>query len=145
MAIARGLVLSGARARFSLEGVPVFYTLSANYGEQIQRDPIEPLDQFDVAEFVPIAYRVNLSCQFVRVITQPLKLRDGVSIFPTLENILTQGAMTATIEDPVTGTVVAQIQRVEATRYNIQGGSRSIWMTDCEFVAVRIKDESEIV
>lgn len=141
----RGLVLSGARARFSLDGVPVFYTLNCRYGEQIQRDPVEPLDQFDVAEFVPIAYRVNLSAQVVRVITQPLKLRDGIAIFPTLANILSQAPLTGVVEDPITGTVVAQIQRVEASRYDISVGARGIVLTDVEFVAIRIKDESEIV
>lgn len=141
----RGLVLSGARARLSIEGVPVMYTMSASYGEEIQHDPVEPLDQFDVAEFVPVAYRCNFSAQVVRVLTQPLKLRDGVAIFPKLEDILNAGEMTATIEDRVRGIVLANIQRVKATRYQIQVGARGIVLTDVEFVAVRIRDESEIV
>lgn len=141
----KGLVLTGARARLSLDGVPVMYSLSCNYGESIQRDPIEPLDQYDVAEFVPIAYRVRFSAQMVRIITQSIKLRDGVSIFPTLENILTQKSLTATIEDRVTGLVVANILNVEATEYNVNAGARSLWLTDVQFVATRIRDESEIV
>lgn len=142
---ARGLVLTGARARMSIENVPVMYTLNARYGEEIQHDPIEPLDQLEVAEHVPIAYRVNFTAQVVRVITNTLKLRDGVAIFPTLEDALTAGEMTATIEDRITGTVVANIERVKATRYNINVGARGIVLTDVEFVAIRIRDESEIV
>lgn len=141
----RGLVLSGARARMSINGVPVMYTLSANYGEEIQHDPIEPLDQFDVAEFVPVAYRVTFTAQVVRIIKNSLKLRDGVRIFPTLEQILEAEEMTATIEDRVTGDVAANIERVKATRYNIAIGARGIVLTDVEFVAIRIRDESEIV
>lgn len=141
----RGLVLSGARARLSIEGVPVMYTLNANYGEEIQHEPIEPLDQFDVAEHVPVAYRVTFTAQVVRIITNSLKLRDGVRIFPTLEQILDAGEMTATIEDRVTGSVAANIERVKATRYNIAVGARGIVLTDVEFVAIRIRDESEIV
>jgi hypothetical protein len=141
----RGLVLSGARARLSLEGVPMMYTLSATYGEEIGQEPIEPLDQFDVAEFVPTYYRVNFSAQVVRVITNSLKLRDGVEIFPKLEDILNAAEMTGTIEDNVTGNVVANIERVKASRYNINVGARGIVMTDVEFVAIRIRDESEIV
>ena len=71
----RGNVLTGARAALSLDGVKCMYTLSATYGEEIQHDPVEPLDQFDVAEFVPIAYRVNFSAQWVRVIRNSIKLR----------------------------------------------------------------------
>jgi hypothetical protein len=120
------------------------YTLSATYGEEIQHDPVEPLDQFDVAEFVPIAYRVNFSAQWVRVIRNSIKLRDGVEIFPRLEEILNAADMTATIEDRQTGAAITNIQRVKATRYNINIGARAIVLTDVEFVAVRIRDESEV-
>jgi len=141
----RGLVLTGARARLSLDGVAIMYALNASYGEQIQLDPVEPLDQFDVAEFVPTAYRCTFTAQIVRVITASVKLHNGVTIFPTLENILSAAEMTATIEDSVTGHVVANIERVRASRYQIAVGARGIVLTDVEFVAVRIRDESEIV
>lgn len=142
---ARGLVLTGARARMSIDGVPVMYTLSATYGEEITQEPIEPLDQLDVAEHVATAYRVTFSAQLVRIITNSLKLRDGVAIFPKLEDILAAAEMTATIEDRITGEVVANIERVKASRYNINVGARGIVLTDAEFVAIRIRDESEIV
>lgn len=141
----RGLVLTGARARLSLDGVPVMYTLNASYGEEITQEPIEPLDQLDVAEHVATAYRVNFTAQLVRVITNSIKLRDGVAIFPRLEEILNAPEMTGTIEDSVTGQVVANIERVKASRYNINVGARGIVLTDAEFVAIRIRDESEIV
>lgn len=141
----RGLVLTGARARLSLEGVAMMYTLNATYGEEVTQEPIEPLDQFEVAEHVATGYRVNFSAQVVRIISNSLKLRDGVEIFPKLEDILTAAEMTATIEDRVTGQVAANIERVKATRYNINVGARGIVLTDVEFVAIRIRDESEIV
>lgn len=141
----RGLVLSGARAVFLIEGVKVMYATNVNYSEEIQHDPIEPLDQFDVAENVPVAYRVSLSAQFVRVITNPIKLRDGVRIFPRLEDIVTAPEMTCTVMDRVTGTVLANVERVKATRYNASIGARGIVLTDSDFVCIRIRDESEIV
>lgn len=141
----RGLVLSGARARFSFDGVKVALAMNVAYGEEIQHDPIEPLDQFDVAEHVPVAYRVNLSAQMVRIITNTIKNRDGVVIFPRLEDILTRGEATATVEDPTTGTIISNIERVKAVRYNINIGARGIVMSDVEFVGIRIRNESEIV
>lgn len=140
----RGLVLSGARAKLSIEGVKVMYTTSASYSEEVQYDPVEPLDQLEVAEHVPVAYRVTFSAQMVRVITNSIKLRDGVRIFPRLEEILTSGEMTATIEDRVTGNIISNIERVKCSRYSLNIGARGITMKDVEFVAVRIRDESEL-
>jgi len=140
----RGLVFTGARARLSFDGVKLALCMNVNYGEEIQHDPVEPLDQFDVAEHVPVAYRVSFGAQMVRIITNTIKNRDGVVIFPTLENILTRGEMTATVEDPTTGTIVANIQRVKATRYQNNIGARGIVLKDCDFVATRIRNESEL-
>ncbi len=141
----RGLVLTGARARLSINNVAVMYALSATYGEEQMLEPIEPLDQLDVAEHVPTGYRVSFSAQIVRVITEAIKLHRGVAIFPKLEDILQAGELTATIEDRITGRVLANIERVKASRYNINVGARGIVLTDVDFVAIRIRDESEIV
>lgn len=140
----RGLVLSGARARFMLNGVKTMYTTSVNYSEEVEYAPVEVLDQLEVAEHVPIAYRVSLSSQHVRVITNSIKLRDGVKIMPRLEEILDSGDLTATIEDRVTGRILANIERVKCSRYTANIGARGIVLNDCDFVAIRIRDESEL-
>jgi len=141
----RGNVQSGARARLLIDNVKVMYATNVTYGEEVQHDPVEVLDQLEVAEHVPVAYRVNFSAQVVRVITESVKLRDGVRIFPRLEDILTSGEMTASIEDKLTGALVANIERVKATSYRINISPRGIVLTDVEFVAIRIRDESELV
>ena len=140
----RGLVLSGARARLMIEGVKVMYATNVSYSEEIQHDPVEVLDQFDVSEHVPIAYRVTFSAQMVRVVTNPIKLRDGVVIQPRLEDILESPELTATVEDRGTGLIVANIERVKCVRYTQNVGARGIVLNDVEFVAIRIRDESEI-
>jgi hypothetical protein len=141
----RGLVLSGARARLMIDGQKVMYATNVSYSEEIQHDPVEVLDQFDVAEFVPVSYRCTFSAQHVRVVTQPIKLRDGIRIFSRLEDILDAPELTATVEDSKTGAVVANIQRVKCTRYTVNIGARGIVLNDAEFVAVSVRDESEIV
>lgn len=140
----RGLVLSGARARLMIEGVKVMYATNVSYSEEISMEGIEILDQFEVAEHVPTGYRVTFTAQMVRVITNPIKLRDGVVIQPRLEDILTSPELTASIEDRASGAVVANIERVRATRYSQNIGARGIVLNDVEFVAIRIRDESEI-
>jgi hypothetical protein len=141
----RGLVLTGARARLSLNGVKVMHALNVNYSEEVQLDPIEPLDQLEVAEHVPVAYRVTFTAQMVRVIRESMKLHRGVAIFPRLEDILSSEELTATVEDRITGLVIANIQRVKAQRYSANIGARAITLSDVNFVAIRIRDESEIV
>jgi hypothetical protein len=127
-----------------LEGVPVLYATNVNYSEEIQYDPVEVLDLLEVAEFVPVAYRVTFTSQHVRVVTNPIKNRDGIQIFPKLSDILQAPDLTAAIEDNVTGEILANIQRVKASRYTVNIGARGIVLTDVEFVAIRIEDESEI-
>ena len=141
----RGLVLSGARARLMIGTVKVMYATNVTYGEEIEYQPVEILDQLEIAEHVPVAYRVNFSAQFVRVITNSIKLRDGVRIFPRLEDILTSGELTATVEDRVTNNIISNIERVKASRYNVNIGARGIVLSDVDFVAIRIRDESELV
>jgi hypothetical protein len=127
-----------------IEGVKVMYATNVSYSEEISMEGIEILDQFEVAEHVPTGYRVTFTAQMVRVITNPIKLRDGVVIQPRLEDILTSPELTASIEDRASGAVVANIERVRATRYSQNIGARGIVLNDVEFVAIRIRDESEI-
>jgi hypothetical protein len=141
----RGKVLTGARARLLIDGVKVALATNVSYSEEIAHDPVEVLDQYEVAEHVPTAYRVTFSAQMVRIITNTIKNRDGKVIFPSLEDILTAGELTATVEDRGTGSVLANIERVKAVRYTNNVGARGMVLTDVEFVAIRIRNESEIV
>jgi len=140
-----GRVLSGARARLTIDGVDVAYCTNVTYSEEIQHDPVETLDQFEVAEFVPVAYRATFGAQFVRLVGQPIKLRDGMKIFSTLENILSSPELNATIVDRVTGAALASVQRLKCVRYNQNLPARGTVMQDVEFVCIRIRDESEVV
>jgi hypothetical protein len=141
----RGRVLTGARARFSLDGAKLGLSTNVTYSEEIQHEPVEPLDQFEVAEHVEVAYRVTLTAQLVRIVGNAIKNRDGVVVIPRLRDILRRGEMTATIEDNHTGILIANIERVKGARYTINVGARGIVLTDVEFNAIKIKDESEFV
>ena len=140
----RGLVFTGARARLSFDGTKLALCLNVNYGEEIRQDPVEPLDQYEVAEYVETGYTCSFSAQTVRIVSNTIKNRDGVVIFPTLANILRKGEMTATIEDNDTGQIVASIQRVKAQSYQNNVGARGIVLKDCQFTAIRILNESEL-
>jgi hypothetical protein len=128
-----------------INGVNVAYCTNVSYSEEIQHDPIETLDLFEVAEHVPVAYRAQFSAQLVRLVGEPIKLREGLRIFSRLEDILNSEEMTATIEDKATGHVLANVERVKCTRYNNNVPARGTVAQDVEFVCIRIRDESEVV
>lgn len=140
----RGLVQSGPRAKFLIEGVPVMYATNVSYSEEIQYDPVEVLDLLEVAEHVPLAYRVTLNCQFVRIVTNPIKNRDGVAIMPTLEGILFAPELTCTLIDSVTGLTIANFERVKCSRHSVGQGAKAMALEDVDFVCIRMRDESEI-
>lgn len=144
MAIGKGLVASGARTALFLEKDKLFYCYGCNWSEEIVRDPIEPLDQLEVAEHVPLAYRCTFSSQVVRTVGNPVKNFNGVKIMPRLEDILTSKSLTGTVQDRVTKKNLASIKDVEFTRYDTRIANRQIVMTDVTFVCIRITDESEV-
>jgi len=138
-----GNVVSGARVKLLFESKTFAYCTSVSFSEEITQDPVEVLDQLEVAEHVATAYRVTFTAQHVRVLNQSIKKRDGVLIFPQLKSILTAPELTASVED-TTGLVLATLVRVKAQRYTVQIGARGIVLVDCDFVAIKITDESEI-
>lgn len=145
----KGRLLTGARARFSLEGVKVGYARNVTIGEDIQYDPVEVLDNIEVEEFVPVGYRVTFSAGMFRIIGDTLKSRG---LFPKtgsneeehLRNILLTGELTATIEDTITNKIFAVVEQVKIASKNFSVDARGVIGEDVTFVAIRVKDESEI-
>ena len=64
----RGLVFTGARARFLINGTRIGWATNVNGGEEIQFDPAEVIDNIEVQEFIPVAYRANLSASRIKIV-----------------------------------------------------------------------------
>ena len=141
----KGNLFTGARARFSLDGVKVGFARNVTVREEIQLDPVEVLDNIEVEEYVPVAYRVTFSASIFRIIGDSIKSREW---FPKTEehltNILNSGELTATIEDTRTGDIFATLEQVRLQSHNWTIESRGVVGEDIEFVAIRLKDESEV-
>lgn len=145
----KGRVLSGARARFLINGTKVGYARNVSVGEQIEFQPLELIDNIEVEEHVPTAYRVTFSAGMVRIVGETVKSlgwfpQVGANTEEHLENILTSGDLTANIEDTKTGRLVATLEQVKMASRNMTIDARGIVGTDVEFVAIRMKDESEV-
>jgi hypothetical protein len=145
----KGRLLTGARARFSIGGVKVGYARNVTLGERVDYEEARVLDNIEVEEHAPVAYDVNFTASQFRIVGETVK---SLGWFPSagkspqehLENILNMDVLTATVEDNKTGKILATVEQVKMTNRNYTIDARGLVGEDVEFVAIRVKDESEV-
>ena len=145
----KGNLFTGARARFSIQGQKVGFARNVTVREEIQLDPVEVLDNIEVEEYVPVAYRVTFSASIFRIIGDTIKSRGffpetGANTEEHLTNILNTGELTCTIEDTRSGDIFATLEQVRTQSHNWTIDARGVVGEDIEFVAIRLKDETEV-
>lgn len=143
----KGALFTGARARFSIQGIQVGYARNVAGSEAIEYSPVDVLNNIQVEEFVPVAYRVTLTAGMFRIIGETLKKQGwfpklGQSTQEHLENILTGDDMVATVEDSKTNEIFATYEQVKIASRNWTIDARGIVGEDVEFVAIKARDES---
>jgi hypothetical protein len=143
-------VLTGARALFSIDGVRVGYARNVSIGEAVTYEPIQVLSNVETEEFIPTGYDVeNFSASMFRIIGETIKSlgwfpSNGANTEEHLTNILTSGDLTASIEDTSTGKIFANVEQVKVQSHSFSIDARGVIGEDVNFVAIRLKDESEI-
>ena len=146
----KGRVFTGARARFSIQGRKVGYATNCAGSEEIEYQPVEVLDNIEVEEFVPTAYRVTFTASLIRIVGNTLKSegffpKSGQTPAEHLTNILLQGDLVATIEDTKSPpTMIMALEQVKIQSRNFTINARGIVGKDVTFVCTRMKDESEV-
>lgn len=146
----KGRVLTGARARFLLDGKKVGYASGVSIGEEIDWQELAVLDNIEVEEHVPLGYRVTpFTARRFRLVGETLKSegffpKTGTSPEEHLRNILAQGELTATIEDSRTGKIIQTVEGVRIASKGIDIDARQAVGKNITFVAIRAKDESEV-
>ncbi len=146
----KGKALTGARCRFLLNNKRIGYARNVAITEEIEYQPLEVLDNIEVEEFVPIAYRVRFTCSMFRIVGATLK---SMGFFPEsgknsgehLRNVLLSGEMVAVLEDTKTQQPISTLQQVKVASHNWTVDARGIVGEDVEFNAIRVGDETEIV
>ena len=145
----KGRIFTGARARFSINGVKIGYARNVNVSESINYEAIEVLDNIEVEEYAPVSYTVTMTCSMFRIIGETLK---SMGLFPSngsnssdhLSNILVSGDLVATIEDSKTGKIFATLEQVKIQSHNWTVDARGVVGEDVTFVCIRVSDESEV-
>ena len=70
----KGRMITGARARFSINGQKVGYAQGVTIADGIEYFPAEVLDNIEVEEHVPLSYRVNsFTCRMFRIVGDTVK------------------------------------------------------------------------
>lgn len=152
-------VFSGARAVFKVGAQKVAFASGCDGTEEVMYEAVDVLDNLEVAEYVPVGYRVTFNAAIFRTVkgvsgakTVPDGQRWGsvkeMGLMPKngidLKNIMTSGAMTATVEDSLTKKIVSQIEEVKCATNNWSITARGIVGQNLTFNAIRAKDESEL-
>jgi len=145
----KNVVFTGARARFLVNGIKIGFATNVTVSEEIAYDPVEVLDNIQVQEYVPTAYRVTLTMSRIRIVGKTLKSQGffpkiGGNAEEHLSNILTNGELVCTVEDNETGTIMATFEQCKVASHNWTVNARGIVGNDVTFVCIRVKDESEI-
>ena len=150
--MATGNVLTGARARFVLNGKQVGYATGVTVRESIQYEPIKTLDRLDTVEFAPTNYEVSMTADLVRIIGTTIKSegwfpKQGISPADFLSNVLSSGELSASIEaDANIGTpqIVMNVEGVRISERNVNITSVGVVGTNVTMVAIRARDESDL-
>lgn len=146
-------VFSGARCIFLFNGEIVGFASGISGSEEIQYEPVETLDHLEVREHVPVGYRVTLAAQIFRTVSTgasddvnaPGSLKQQ-SIYPKFDDIYRIQGVDAVIQDDarVSGKILEQFQTVKTASRNFNVTPRGIVGQNVNFVAIRLKDESEV-
>jgi hypothetical protein len=134
-------------------GEIVGFASGVSGSEEIQYEPVETLDHLEVREHAPVGYRVTLTAQVFRTISQgasddvnaPGSLKQQ-QIFPKFDDIFRIQGVDAVIQDDprISGKILHQFQTVKTSSYNFNVTARGITGQNVNFVAIRAKDETEV-
>ena len=133
-------VITGSRMVFRINGVKVAHATTVSYNENIEYEPVDVLDNIATEEFVPTAYRVDFSVEMFRVADQSVK---QLGLMPKLDDIFTSGDLTAEAVDRPTGKVLGLWTGVKLQSHSGSLAARAATRETLNFVAIRMKDESE--
>ena len=145
----KGVIFTGARARFIVDGKKIGFATTVSGREMLEYERVKVLDNLQTQEHVPVDYDTELSASRVQIVGKSLKSQG---LFPSLggnaeehlQNVLTSGALSAHIEDNATSTVMFLFEEVRVSSHNWTINARGIVGNDMTFVAIRQRDQSEI-
>lgn len=133
-------VPSGARIAFSLNGRKVAWATSVSYAITHEHLPVNTLDLLEPREYAETAYFVTFTAGGFRVPGNSV-INSGNNFMPELSRILSQGELTATITDKVSGSTLLTVHRVKPIERSGSVGARDLFTESLNFVGITAGDE----
>lgn len=141
-------IISGARAKFLINGAKVGGATGVSIDENINYEPLEEMDNIEVSEWVPTGYTCSMRCQQVRIAKDDVVKAGwmpakGNSHETFLANLLKSGDLAAVIEDSKTGVALETLSSVKTSGRSVNYTARGIVSKDLTFVVIRNRTESD--
>jgi hypothetical protein len=130
-------VMTGAKAKFTIDGKVIAYASNVSYNENIQYEAINVLDVLNVLEHAEVGYTVDMQCQSFRVPNQSVK---QLGIMKSLPQLLTQGVMDSMVTDP-DGNIILLMTGTKIQARQTTVDARGVMTETWSFVGLQAKDE----
>jgi hypothetical protein len=130
-------VMTGAKAQFLINGKKIAYASNVSWNENIAYEPINVLDQLEVAEHAETGYTVDLQCQSFRVLGESVK---ALGIMQSLNKILTQGDMTAAVTHGGQNLLLMTGVKLQSRQTSVD--ARGVMTETWSFVGKKATDET---
>jgi len=143
--------VSGARAKFIVNGTEVGWATGIQGTETVDVIPIAVLGEVDVQEHEVVGRSVNFSAAFVRILDEPLTLAGGeTALFPTGDdsstgadhpvNFARDTKLQVVVFDDINENAIYTFENVKPTSRSFTVDRGGIMATNATFVATRMKD-----
>ena len=130
---------TGPRARLVLDGTTIGYCTGISVSETIEYAPVEPIDTITTQEHAEVAYRVNGTLDFIRIVESPISKNKA---FPHPNDLIGgQVPLTMLVQDGPTEQVVLTVMGFKAESRNFRVEGRTLSGENVSFVGQVALDE----
>ena len=141
-------VITGARCRVQVDGKTVGFASNVSYTAQDVYQEQQSLDNYEVAELVPVRYTVAGRIGLIRISgrnarTMGLIPKAGKDADEHLANVLAQKDAVLALYDKGVSKNMAYVHGVRFTGHGLTVQAGGIAGEDIPFMAIRDTDESE--
>lgn len=133
-------ILTGGRAELSIDGAIVGIFESCTYGANLGTEPAFILGRFGAAEITLTSYEViNVNCSGFRIINSGA---HTLPKFPKLDDLLNLPAVTLSIRDRQTNSIIMTVTGCVPTSYNTGVNARATSRLQISYQGLKLIDES---
>ena len=131
-------IMTGARAKLSINGAAVAFATNVGYRIAIPHAPINVLGRYSAARHEPLGYDVTVTCGVMRFVDEVGGNSPDVEslIQPTVQTIMDKEDMKIEILDRKNGKTILVVNRARLTDRGGNMGARDLLTENWTFVGI---------